>query len=91
MSFHCGRPFAEAAAVQSAIVLFAVFAAAVGNATVFATLSLYGRSVGLSGLEVGAIFASSGLLFFLTSSRWGRLSDRAGRARSVHFGNDLGR
>ncbi len=46
---------------------------------VFATLGLHGRSVGLSELEVGAIFASSGVLFFLTSSHWGRLSDRIGR------------
>lgn len=62
------------------IVLFAVFAASIANTTVFATLGLYGRGVGLSELEVGAIFASSALLFFLTSSRWGRLSDRVGRA-----------
>ncbi len=65
--------------MQSTIVLFAAFAATVANATVFATLGLYGRTAGLSELEVGAIFASSGLLFFLTSSRWGRLSDRIGR------------
>ncbi len=63
----------------SAIVLFSVFAATVGNATVFATLGLFGRGIGLSEIEVGAIFASSALLFFLTSSHWGRLSDRIGR------------
>lgn len=62
-----------------AIVLFSVFAANLGNATVFATLGLFGRGVGLTELEVGAIFASSALLFFLTSSHWGRLSDRIGR------------
>jgi MFS family permease len=62
-----------------AIVLFSVFAANLGNATVFATLGLFGRGIGLSELEVGAIFASSALLFFLTSSHWGRLSDRIGR------------
>ena len=50
-----------------------------GNATVFATLGLFGRGIGLSEFEVGAIFASSALLFFLTSSHWGRLSDRIGR------------
>lgn len=65
--------------MQATIVLFAVFAATVANTTVFATLGLYGRSVGLSALDVGAIFASSGVLFFLTSSSWGRLSDRIGR------------
>src|SRR6478735_999862 len=62
-----------------ATILFSVFAANLGNATVFATLGLFGRGIGLSELEVGAIFASSGLLFFLTSSPWGRLSDRIGR------------
>jgi DHA1 family tetracycline resistance protein-like MFS transporter len=72
--------------VQATIVLFAVFAATVGNASVTATLGLYGRGVGLSEIEVGAIFASSALLFFLTSSYWGRLSDRAGRARIMAVG-----
>jgi MFS family permease len=72
--------------VQAPIVLFAVFAATVANTAVFATLGLYGRSVGLSELEVGAIFASSGVLFFLTSSRWGRLSDRLGRGPMMAAG-----
>jgi MFS transporter, DHA1 family, multidrug resistance protein len=80
LSFRQGACFADALPVQATIVLFAVFAATVANATVFATLGLFGRGVGLGELEVGAIFAASGLLFFLTSSRWGRLSDRAGRA-----------
>ena len=72
--------------MQATLVLFAVFAATVANTTVFATLGLYGRSVGLSELEVGLVFASSGLLFFLTSSRWGRLSDRVGRAPMMAAG-----
>ena len=65
--------------MQATIVLFSVFAATVGNTTVFATLGLYGRGAGLNELEVGAIFAASGLLFFVTSSHLGRLSDRVGR------------
>jgi len=76
----------DAAPVQATIVLFAVFAATVGNATVFATLGLFGRGVGLSEFEVGAIFASSGFLFFLTSSHWGRLSDRLGRTPMMAAG-----
>lgn len=72
--------------MQASIVLFAVFAATVANTTVFATLGLYGRGAGLSELEVGAIFSSSGVLFFLTSSRWGRLSDRVGRGRVMALG-----
>jgi MFS family permease len=72
--------------VQATIVLFAVFAATVANSAVFATLGLYGRSVGLGEFEVGAIFASSGVLFFLTSARWGRLSDRLGRGPAMAAG-----
>ena len=69
----------DAARVQVAIVLFAVFTATMANGAVFATLGLFGRENGVGEFEVGAIFASSGVLFFLTSSSWGRLSDRFGR------------
>lgn len=72
--------------MQVAIVLFAVFAATMANGAVFATLGLFGREVGLGEFEVGAIFASSGLLFFLTASFWGRLSDRFGRAPVMALG-----
>lgn len=76
----------DAAPVQTTIVLFAVFAATVANTTVFATLGLYGRSIGLSELEIGAIFISSGVLFLLTSTRWGRSSDRMGRGPMMAAG-----
>ena len=72
--------------MQEAIVLFAVFAATIANAAVFATLGLFGREVGLGEFEVGVIFASSGLLFCLTASSWGRLSDRFGRTRVIVLG-----
>ena len=72
--------------MQVAIVLFAVFAATMANGTVFVTLGLFGREVGLGEFEVGAIFASSGLLFFLTASSWGRLSDRFGRMPVMALG-----
>ena len=72
--------------MQEAIVLFAVFAATIANAAVFATLGLFGREVGLGEFEVGVIFASSGLLFCLTASSWGRLSDRFGRTRIIVLG-----
>lgn len=65
--------------MKSMVVLFSVFAATMGNAAVFATLGLFGRGLGLSEMAVGAVFASSALLFLLTSSQWGRLSDRLGR------------
>jgi len=72
--------------MQATIVLFAVFAASAANATVFATLGLFGREAGLDEFEVGAIFASSGLLFFLTAAYWGRQSDRFGRPRVMVLG-----
>jgi MFS transporter, DHA1 family, tetracycline resistance protein len=72
--------------MQATIVLFAVFAASAANTTVFATLGLFGREVGLDEFEVGTIFASSGLLFFLTASYWGRQSDRFGRTRVMVLG-----
>ena len=72
--------------MQEAIVLFAVFAATIANAAVFATLGLFGREVGLGEFEVGVIFASSGLLFCLTALSWGRLSDRFGRTRIIVVG-----
>jgi MFS family permease len=69
-----------------AVVLFAVFALTMANTSVYATLGLFARSVGLSEVQVGAIFASSGLLFFLTGSRWGRFSDRRGRRPVIVIG-----
>lgn len=72
--------------MPSACVLFAVFAMTMANATVFATVGLFARDVGLSELQVGAIFVSSAVLFLFTSARWGRLADRAGRSRVVVVG-----
>ncbi|WP_425065042.1 MFS transporter [Reyranella sp.] len=72
--------------MQAAVILFAVFAATIANAAVFATLGLFGREVGLGEFEVGVIFASSGLLFVVTASSWGRLSDRFGRTRVIVLG-----
>ena len=65
--------------MATTVVLLAVFVMMMGNAAVLATVGLFGRAIGLSEIEVGAIIASSALLFFLTSSWWGRLADRRGR------------
>ncbi len=72
--------------MQVAIVLFTVFTATMANGTVFATLGLFGREAGLGEFEVGMVFASSGVLFFLTASAWGRLSDRFGRGAIMAAG-----
>ena len=65
--------------VSTAVVLFAVFALNLGNITIHANLGLFGRSIGLSEFQAGVIVASSGLLFALTASRWGRFADERGR------------
>ncbi|MBI3197478.1 MAG: MFS transporter [Rhodospirillales bacterium] len=65
--------------MATTVVLLAVFVLMMGNAAVLATVGLFGRAIGLGEIEVGAIIASSALLFFLTSSWWGRLADRKGR------------
>jgi MFS family permease len=65
--------------MATTVVLLAVFVMMMGNAAVLATVGLFGRAIGLGEIEVGAIIASSALLFFLTSSWWGRLADRRGR------------
>jgi len=65
--------------MATTVVLFAVFVMMMGNATVLATVGLFGRSIGLSEFQVGAIISSSALLFFLTASWWGRLADERGR------------
>lgn len=65
--------------MATTVVLFAVFVMMMGNATVLATVGLFGRSIGLSEFQVGAIISSSALLFLLTSSWWGRLADERGR------------
>lgn len=67
-------------------VLFAVFAMSTANATVYATLGPFGRSGGLSEIDVGMVFATSGLLFLITSSAWGRFADRRGRRGVIVIG-----
>lgn len=66
--------------------MFAVFAMTMANATVFATVGLFGRSIGLSEFQVGTIFVSSAVLFLLTSPRWGVLADRWGRRPVIVVG-----
>ncbi|MBR2820112.1 MAG: MFS transporter [Reyranella sp.] len=65
--------------MTTAVVLFAVFVMTLGNMTVHATLGLFSRSIGLGEFQAGMVIASSGLLFALTASRWGRFADERGR------------
>ena len=72
--------------MRAIVVLFPVFAITLGNATVQSTVSLFGRSTGLSEFQVGLFFASSAVLFFLTSSIWGGLADRWGGRPAIFAG-----
>jgi MFS family permease len=72
--------------METMAILFAVFALTMGNSTVYATLGLFARSIGLDAVQVGVIFSSSAVLFFLLSSGWGRRSDRRGRWPVVALG-----
>jgi len=56
------------------------------NMTVYATLGPVARGAGISEIEVGLIFATSGLLFSLTSSAWGRAADRHGGQLVIFIG-----
>lgn len=73
-------------AMTSSSVLLGVFAMTMANATVFATVGLLGRGIGLSELQVGTIFVSSAVLFLLTSARWGVVADRRGRRPVIVVG-----
>lgn len=72
--------------MTTAVVLFAVFVMTLGNMTVHATLGLFSRSIGLGEFQAGMVIASSGLLFALTASRWGRFADERGRRPVILYG-----
>ncbi|MBX9947321.1 MAG: MFS transporter [Reyranella sp.] len=72
--------------MTTTVVLFAVFVMMMGNATVLATLGLFGRGIGLTEFQIGAIISCSAVLFFLTSSRWGLMADRRGRRVVILLG-----
>lgn len=68
------------------LVVLAVFVVMTANTTILATLGLFGRTAGLGEIEVGIVISSSALLFVLTSSHWGGVSDRRGRRPVVLWG-----
>ena len=57
-----------------------------GFTVLFAILAPLGREVGFSELQISSIIAASSLAVFLTSPRWGRLSDRWGRKKVLLIG-----
>lgn len=62
-----------------ALLLGAVCCIGMGQTVTFSILPPIGREIGLSERQVGLIFSVSALLWLLTSTFWGRMSDRYGR------------
>jgi MFS family permease len=62
-----------------ALLFIALFNSILGLSILFPILAPLGRELGLSELEVGSLSTAYALMQFLTSARWGRLSERMGR------------
>ena len=69
-----------------AILLTSLVGMGFGFTVLFAILAPLGREVGFSEFEISIIIATSSLAVFLTSPRWGRLSDRWGRKKVLLIG-----
>jgi len=68
------------------ILMLSSFCLGLGQTILFALLPPIARELGFADIQVGLIFSVSALLWFLTSPRWGRLSDRTGRKRIILLG-----
>lgn len=71
---------------RRAILLTSLVGMGFGFTVLFAILAPLGREVGFSEIQISSIIAASSLAVFLTSPRWGRLSDRWGRKRVLLIG-----
>lgn len=79
-----GEPTGRRAAF---LLLFACLACVgLGQSLLFTVLPPLARILGLSEWKVGAVFAFSGLMWFLMSPFWGRRSDRWGRKPVILLG-----
>ena len=68
------------------ILLITLVGMGFGFTVLFAILAPLGREVGFNELQISGIIAASSLAVFLTSPRWGRLSDRWGRKKVLLIG-----
>lgn len=71
---------------KKAILLTSLVGMGFGFTVLFAILAPLGREVGFGEFQISAIIAASSLAVFLSSPRWGRLSDRWGRKRVLLLG-----
>lgn len=74
-------------AEQSLPILFlSLITIGMGQTIVFAILPMLGRQLGFIELQINALVSAAALMYFLTSPRWGRLSDRWGRKPVIMIG-----
>ena len=68
------------------ILFFCLLCVGMGQSLFFAILPPIARDLGLSEVQVGAIFSLSALLWVLSSPYWGRTSDVIGRKKVILIG-----
>jgi MFS family permease len=66
--------------------LVSLVSVGMGFTVLFPVLAPLGREIGLTEIQITSIIAASGLVVFLTSPVWGRLSERWGRKRVMLVG-----
>lgn len=79
-------PFMMPAPHALPLLLFGLVTIGMGQTIVFAVLPMLGRELGFVELQINALVSAAALMYFLTSPRWGRLSDRWGRKRVILVG-----
>lgn len=68
------------------MLVFSLVVVGMGFTVLFPVLAPLGREMGLSEFQITAIIGASSLTVFLSSPRWGRLSDTLGRKRIILTG-----
>ena len=66
--------------------LVSLVSVGMGFTVLFPVLAPLGREIGLTEIQITAIISASGLIVFLMSPIWGRLSDQWGRKRVMLIG-----
>ena len=66
--------------------LVSLVSVGMGFTVLFPVLAPLGREIGLSEIQITSIISASGLIVFLASPIWGRLSDQWGRKQVMLIG-----
>lgn len=68
------------------VLFLALVVTGMGQTIVFAVLPMLGRTLGFNEFEINSLVSAAALMYFLSSPRWGRASDRWGRKRVIIIG-----